>query len=82
MDVFILVIDINVLDSRLLQMRVEHEAHKRKAIELEVKQLRDQISELLNRITRKPIYNCVILKVRFEITNLEESWEGVLVGCC
>ena len=38
-------------------MRVEHEAHRRKAVELEVKQLRDQISELLNRITRKPIYN-------------------------
>ena len=37
---------------RLIQMRVEHEKVKRKAVEMEVRQLRDHIDELINRITR------------------------------
>ena len=40
---------------RLVEMRAEHEAIKRKAVEYEVRCLRDQISDLHVRISRATI---------------------------
>ena len=59
---------------RLVQMRAEHEQIKRKAVEFEVRQLRDQISDLHIRISRATVGVPINQTMLMTLEEHKEKW--------